>query len=84
MHIRFHNRYFDGGDVLARSGWEGLERLLSVGVRDQWTLIDIRPIRDLLENGGLTGTASASELRTIRNWDFVIIAPEDNWVSPHW
>ncbi|AXJ02118.1 hypothetical protein CYPRO_2880 [Cyclonatronum proteinivorum] len=84
VHIRYHNRFLEGGDVLERSGWEGLERLLSVGVRDQWALIDIRPIRALFEDGQLTGTASASELRTIRNWDFVIIAPEDHGVSPHW
>lgn len=29
-------------------------------------------------------TGTSFELETIRNYDFVIIAPEDDWVKKHW
>lgn len=82
VHISYLNRYFEGRDVKGRKGWDGVERLVSVGDREKWALIDVRPLREQISNGTLSGTSF--ELETIRNYDFVIIAPEDDWIKKHW
>jgi hypothetical protein len=82
VHIRYLNRYFEGRDVKGRRGWDGVERLVSVGDREKWALIDVRPLHRQISDGMLSGTSF--ELETILNYDFVIIAPEDDWVKKHW
>ncbi len=82
VHIRYLNRFFEGKDMKGRRGWEGSDRFLSVGDREKWALIDLRPLRDPLSSGTLRG--NDFEEHTILNYDFIIIAPKDDWVKRHW
>lgn len=82
VHIYYLNRFLEGKDMKGRRGWEGSERFISVGDREKWALIDLRPLREQLTNGTLSG--SDFEVRTIMNYDFIIVAPEDDWVKRHW
>lgn len=82
VHIYYLNRFFEGRDVKGRSGWEGSERFISVGDKEEWALVDLRPLRKLVSNETLTGTPF--EIQTIQNYDFIIIAPEDDWVNKLW
>ncbi|MCH8494503.1 MAG: hypothetical protein LAT57_02580 [Balneolales bacterium] len=82
VHIYYLNRFFEGKDMKGRRGWEGSERFISVGDRQKWALIDLRPLREQLSSGTLSG--SDFEVRTIWNYDFIIVAPEDDWVKRHW
>ncbi len=82
VHIYYLNRFFDGRDVKGSRGWEGSERFLSIGHKEKWALIDLRPLREQLSKKTLRG--SSFEIQTIQNYDFIIIAPEDDWVKRHW
>ncbi|MCH8525495.1 MAG: hypothetical protein LAT52_13170 [Balneolales bacterium] len=82
VHIYYLNRFFEGKDMKGQRGWESSERFLSVGNREKWALTDLRPLREQLLNGTLHGTDW--EVRVIQNYDFIIIAPEDDWVKRHW
>lgn len=82
VHIYYLNRFFDGNDMTGRSGWEGSAQFISVGDRERWALTDLWPLREQLSQGTLLG--SDFETRTILNYDFIIIAPEDEWVENHW
>lgn len=82
VHIYYLNRFFDGEDMTGRQGWESSEKFMSAGDRNKWALTDLRPLREQLLNETLHGTDW--EMRVIRNYDFIIIPPEDNWISRHW
>ncbi len=84
VHITYLNRFLDGRDVTGRRGWEASGRFVSFGDKEKWTLTDLRPIRAKLTDGILTGTASSFEITTIQNYDFIIIAPEDEFVGRGW
>ena len=55
---------------------------MSVGEMDRWALIDVRPLRQLLQNGTLSG--SEFETREIMNYDAILIMPDDSRVKPHY
>ncbi|TVR94737.1 MAG: hypothetical protein EA418_09450 [Wenzhouxiangellaceae bacterium] len=82
VHIYYLNRVLEGRDVTGRPGWEQSMAFVSVGERARWTLIDLRPLRARVLYGTLGG--SDYELRTIMNYDFIIIVPEDEFVGRHW
>lgn len=82
VHIRYLNRFLEGDDMKGRSGWESSEQLISVGDRERWSLVDLRPLREQIVNGTLRGTNF--EMREIMNYDFIVIPPDDNWVKRHW
>ena len=82
VHIYYLNRFFEGRDVKGRSGWERSERLVSVGDQVKWALVDLRPLREQVSDETLTGRPF--EIQIIQNYDFIIIAPEDDWVNKHW
>ncbi len=82
VHISYLNRFFEGKDVKGQRGWEASANFVSVGEKEKWALIDLRPLREQLGNQTLSG--NRFELQTILNYDFIIIAPEDDWVERHW
>ena len=82
LHIYYLNRFLDGKDVMGQPGWEESSAFISVGDQARWALIDLRPLREKLRGGTLGG--SDWELRTIMNYDFIVVAPEDEFVGRHW
>jgi hypothetical protein len=82
LHIRFLNRYIDGEDMTENENYQSSRRLASVGETDRWAMIDVRPIRRMLESGTLT--ANNFETREIINYDLILIMPDDRRVEEHW
>jgi hypothetical protein len=82
VHIRYLNRFYKGEDMYGREGWESSGNFISFGRKDKWTLIDLRPLRSAIEDGRVEG--SPFEEREIRNYDFIVVPPEDKFVSTHY
>lgn len=55
---------------------------VELGLRHQWVLIDLRPFRDPLKQGLLKMAEWTAE--DIRQYDFILISPEDTRVKPIW
>ena len=54
---------------------------MTVGKIDRWAIIDVRPLRRLLNDGTLT--ANEFETREINNYDVILIMPDDRRVERH-
>lgn len=74
--IRHVWRYKNGKDQVGRSSWKNTSFLMQMGKKDQWTLIDLRPIKKLVEeNNLLVDKGTAWELK---NYDWFLISPNDS------
>ncbi len=74
LNIRFFNPYLNGKYQGHKSS---LEMLKSIGLKDQWTVVDLRPIRTLIINDELN--TSDPYLYEIMNYDLLLLAPEDKY-----
>ena len=82
LHIRFLNRYIDGEDMMENENYSSSRNFMSVGEMDRWAMIDVRPLRQRLEDGTLV--ANDFETREIINYDLIVIMPNDRRVEKHW
>lgn len=82
VHLRYLNRFHKGRDMLGKEGWKKSTHFMSVGSREEWALVDLRPLRQMISKDFLQG--SDYEEREIRNYDFIIIPPEDKMVEKHY
>ncbi|HAS39145.1 MAG TPA: hypothetical protein DCS93_01640 [Microscillaceae bacterium] len=74
--FRHLRRFRNGKDLITHKGWQSVKLLISVGKKDQWTLTDLRPLRDKIKNGLLV-----TDKRTkfeIFSYDFMLIPPNDH------
>ena len=81
LHIRFLNRYIDGEDMKESDNYSASRNFIKVGKIDRWAIIDVRPLRRLLNDGTLT--ANEFETREINNYDLILIMPDDKRVERH-
>ncbi|MEQ9308575.1 MAG: hypothetical protein RLN90_03920 [Balneolaceae bacterium] len=82
LYLRFLNRYIDGEDMMDNENYSISANFMSVGEKDRWTLIDVRPIREQIQAKELTG--SEFEIREIINYDYILIMPDDSKVDRHY
>lgn len=82
LHIRYMNRFYKGKDNLNNKAWKSAYNFIAVGKKEQWSLIDLRPIRQMLIDKRLSVTNY--ELLEIANYDFIIIPPTDDRVRKHY
>ncbi|WP_298516705.1 hypothetical protein [uncultured Kordia sp.] len=74
--IRHVWRYKNGKDQIGKSGWKNTRFLMQLGKKDQWTLIDLRPLKKLVATQQLqVDTGTAWELK---NYDWFLISPNDS------
>ncbi|OJJ17921.1 hypothetical protein BKI52_29110 [marine bacterium AO1-C] len=74
--FRHLRRFRNGKDLITHKGWQSVRLLISVGQKDQWTLTDLRPLRDKISKGLLV-----TDKRTkfeIFSYDFMLIPPNDH------
>lgn len=74
VNIRFFNPYLNGqykGDKSA------LKMLQSIGIKDQWTVVDLRPIRKLVINAEIQ--TNDLYLYELMNYDILLLAPNDKY-----
>lgn len=76
LNIRHLKRYRNGKDLIGKKGWENSTNFMKQGLKDQWTLMDLRPLRALLADGKLNCTKA--EAFEIRSYDFILISPNDH------
>lgn len=76
LSIRHLSMFHNGKNLIGKSGWEGLELLMSLGSKEQWTLVDLRPLRKKLEMGELKADPKVSF--DIYNYDLLLIPPDDS------
>jgi hypothetical protein len=82
FHIRFLNRYIGGEDMMENENYSSSRTFMSVGETDRWAMIDVRPLRSMLNEGTLI--ASEFETREIKNYDVILIMPNDSRVERHY
>jgi hypothetical protein len=82
LYLRFLNRYIDGEDMMGNKNYSLSGNFMSVGTKDRWALIDVRPLREKILNKELTG--SKFEVREIINYDYIVIMPNDSSVEKHY
>lgn len=74
--IRHVWRYKNGKDQKEKSGWKNTRFLMEMGRKDQWTLIDLRPIKEMVRLQNLqVDQGTAWELK---NYDLFLISPNDS------
>ncbi len=82
LHLRFLHRWVDGDDKLGDPNYSLSVHFMQVARRDEWALIDLRPLRQRMASGDLQG--NDFEEREIRNYDYLIVMPEDYRVEKHY
>ena len=82
FHIRFLNRYINGEDMMESENYSSSRTFMSMGENKRWAMIDVRPLRRMLNDGLLT--ASEFETREIMNYDVILIMPNDTRVERHY
>jgi len=73
--IRHVRRFHDGKDLLGKTGYESASFFMPMGKKEFWSLIDLRPIRKLLQEGSIT--ASKKVAYELNNYDLIVIPPND-------
>lgn len=74
--IRHVWRYKNGKDQVGKSGWKNTSFLMQLGRKDKWTLIDLRPLKKLVEENKLiVDKGTAWELKS---YDWFLISPNDS------
>ncbi len=69
--------YRNGKSNIGKSGWKSVTMLLELGRKDQWTVVDLRPFREMVERGELT--ANKKYQYELNNYDLLIIPPDDQY-----
>lgn len=75
--VRHLITYRNGKSNVDKSAWKSVNLFLQLGRKDQWTVVDLRPFREMLDSGELvTDKHSAYELRS---YDLLLISPDDQY-----
>lgn len=74
--IRHMKRYRNGKDLIGKKGWENSTNFMKLGKREEWALIDLRPLRILIKEGKLSCTQR--EAFEIYSYDLMLISPNDH------
>ena len=77
LSIRHLIPYRNGKSNVGKSSWQDVSQLLELGRKDQWTVIDLRPIRAMLDRGEIT--VSKNLLHELRSYDLVLLTPDDQY-----
>ena len=75
--IRHLIAYRNGKSNIGKSGWKTVDMFLELGRKDQWTVVDLRPFREMLEKGEIkTNKKFTFELNS---YDILLISPDDQY-----
>lgn len=74
INIRFFNPYINGK---YKGNKSSLKMFNSIGLKDQWTVVDLRAIRELILNKKLK--TSNPYLYEVMNYDILLLAPNDTY-----
>ncbi|MFC3092889.1 hypothetical protein DRW07_01550 [Alteromonas sediminis] len=82
LHVRFLNRFVEGKDMYLNKQHSKYHSFIKMGTTNQWSMIDLRPLRKKIELGELV--ANKAETQVIKNYDIILITPNDRKVATHY
>lgn len=77
LNIRHLITYRNGKSNIGKSGWETVTVFLELGRKNQWTVVDLRPIRAMLNRGEIT--ANSKYAFELMSYDILLISPDDQY-----
>lgn len=77
LNIRHLIAYRNGKSNIGKSGWETVTVFLELGRKNQWTVVDLRPIRAMLNRGEIT--ANSKYAFELMSYDILLISPDDQY-----
>ena len=77
LSIRHLISYRNGKSNVGKSGWKSTSLFLEIGKKDQWTAVDLRPFRKMMENGEIT--VSKSIAFELKSYDILLLSPNDQY-----
>lgn len=77
LSIRQMVAYRNGKSLIGKSGWESVGMFLQLGKKDEWTVVDLRPLREQLINNLIkTNEQYTFELLS---YDLLLLPPNDSY-----
>ncbi|WP_436515092.1 hypothetical protein [Ekhidna sp. To15] len=77
LNIRHLIAYRNGKSNIGKSGWKTVTMFLELGRKDQWTVVDLRPFREMLKRGEITTTKKYTF--ELMSYDLLLISPDDQY-----
>lgn len=74
--------YRNGKSNIGKSGWKTVKMFLELGRKDQWTVVDLRPFREMLKRGEIT--ANEKFTYELNSYDLLILSPDDQYPKPNY
>lgn len=74
--------YRNGKNNIKKKGWKSLKLFLQLGKKEEWTVIDLRPIREKIKAGLIT--TSEKSAYEIMNYDLILISQNDQYDKPNY
>ena len=81
LSIRHLRPYKNGKSNIGKPGWKEVSLLLELGRKDQWTVVDLRPFREMLLEGKIT-TNKKYEFE-LKSYDLLLLSPSDTIGEPN-
>lgn len=75
--IRHLIAYRNGKSNIGKSGWKGVNMFLELGRKDQWTVVDLRPFREMLKRGEIVTNDKFSY--ELNSYDLLLLSPDDQY-----
>lgn len=75
--IRHLITYRNGKSNIGKPAWKNTQLFLELGRKDQWTVVDLRPFRKMLESGELTTNEKIQY--ELKSYDLLLISPDDQF-----
>ncbi len=82
LSIRHLITYRNGKSNIGKSGWKSTSLFLEIGRKGQWTAVDLRPFKKMLENGDIN--VSESIEFELNSYDLLLISPNDQYPKPNY
>lgn len=80
--VRHLIAYRNGNSNIGKSGWKAVNMFLELGRKDQWTVVDLRPFREMLRRGEIT-TNKKFEYE-LNSYDLLLLSPDDQYPKPNY
>ncbi|MEO9485635.1 MAG: hypothetical protein ABJG47_19410 [Ekhidna sp.] len=82
LSIRHLIAYRNGKSNVGKRGWKSTSLFLELGRKDQWTALDLRPFRKMMENDEIE--VSKGIAFELRSYDILLLSPDDQYPKPNY
>ncbi|MEO9870195.1 hypothetical protein [Ekhidna sp.] len=82
LSIRHLIAYRNGKSNVGKSRWKSTSLFLELGRKDQWTAIDLRPFKEMMQNGEIK--VSKDIEFELNSYDILLLSPNDQYPKPNY